>query len=104
MDSKFKGIIDQNLCKSDIKEHIFFFDDESKEGEKNIIIPLYMFKNEKVSAFPRLLFLKENMNFGDFKKLIYYFARKYFKSPFINKTPNYSKKTIYKTTNFRHCL
>ena len=92
MDSKFKGIIDQNLCKSDIKDHIFFFDDESKEGENNIIIPLYMFKNEKVSAFPRLLFLKENMNYGEFKKLLYYFARKYFKSPFANKTPNEDEK------------
>ena len=88
MENKFKGIIDQNLCRSDINEHIFFFDDESKEEEKNIIIPLYMFKDEKVSSFPRLLFLKENMNFRDFKKLIYYFARKYFKSPFINKAQN----------------
>ena len=91
MDSKFKGIIDQNKYKSDINEFIFLFDDESKEKEKNIIIPLYMFKNDKISSFPRLLFLKENMNFGELKKLIYYFARQYFKSPFKDEEENENK-------------
>ena len=41
-----------------------------------------MFKKKTISAFPRLLFLKENMNFGELKKLIYYYARKYIRTPF----------------------
>ena len=85
-DSKLEEFIDENQTKKNKNEFIFAFDDETKEGEKSIIIPLYMYKNKDLSAFPRLLFLKENMNFGDLKKLIYYFARIYFKSPFINKS------------------
>ena len=97
LDSKLQEIIDPNECKNMKKEHIFIFDDESKEGEKNIIIPLYIYKNKNISAFPRLLFLKEDMTFGELKKLIYYFARSYFKSPFINKTDdgNEDMKKIY---------
>ena len=85
---KFKEIIEQNDSKKDINEYIFVFDDESKEGENNIIIPLYMFRNSTISSFPRLLFLKKNMSFGELKKIIYYFARKYFKSPLAYKTQN----------------
>ena len=101
LDSKLKEFIDENQCKIDKIEYIFAFDDETKEGEKNIIIPLYMYKNKDISAFPRLLFLKENMNFGDLKKLIYYFARSYFKSPFINKSSdgNDEQKEIYQVEN-----
>ena len=47
-----------------------------------------MANNVQNSAFPRILFLKKNMNFGELKKIIYYFARKYFKSPLANKTQN----------------
>ena len=85
---KFKGILDQNEFKNNMKEYVFAFDVESKEVENNIIIPLYMANNNENSAFPRLLFLKKNMNFGELKKIIYYFARKYFKSPLANKTQN----------------
>ena len=101
LDSKLKEFIDENQYKIDKIEYIFAFDDETKEGEKSIIIPLYMYKNKDISAFPRLLFLKENMNFGDLKKLIYYFARSYFKSPFINKSSdgNDEQKEIYQVEN-----
>jgi hypothetical protein len=47
-----------------------------------------MFKDESISAFPRLLFLRENMSFGELKKLIYYFARSYFRSPFRKEEEN----------------
>ena len=90
-DSQFKEIINVNESKNDKIEFIFAFDDETKEGIKNKIIPLYFFKKKEkkeISAFPRLLFLKENMNFFELKKLIYFFARKYFKSPFINRKNN----------------
>ena len=99
LDSKIEEFIDPNTCKSNNKkEFIFAFDDESKEGEKTTIIPLFMFKKKNLSAFPRLLFLRENMTFGELKKLIYYFARNYFKSPFIkNKKDeeNEDKNEIY---------
>ena len=91
LDAQLKEIIDQNGVKNDTKEHIFIFDDLSKEGENTKIVPLYMYTNKKVSAFPRLLFIKENMNFGELKKLIYYFARSYFTSPFKN-IPNEEKQ------------
>ena len=96
-DSKLEEIIDQNQCKNDKREFIFAFDDETKEGEKNIILPLYMYKGTNISAFPRLLFLKENMNFGELKKLIYYYARNNFKSPFINNSTeeNEEQNEIY---------
>ena len=45
-----------------------------------------MYKNKNISAFPRLLFLNENMTFGELKKLIYYFARNNFISPLKNRT------------------
>ena len=67
------------------KMNLYLFDDESKEGENNKIIPLYMNKNIKDSAFPRLLFLKENMSFGELKRKIYYYARNFYQNPFKNK-------------------
>ena len=85
---KYIQVVDQKLVKfvdetePKIKgEFIFVFDDLSKEGEKTPVIPLYLYNNDQISAFPRLLFLEENMNFGQLKKKIYYFARNYFKSP-----------------------
>ena len=85
LDSNIEEFIDQDACKNNKKEFIFAFDDLSKEGENTKIIPLFMFEKKKMSAFPRLLFLSENMTFGELKKLIYYFARNYFTSPFIKK-------------------
>ena len=83
--SKLEEFIDQNNYKHKEREFIFAFDDLTKEGEKTKIIPLYIYKNKYISAFPRLLFLKENMDFGELKKLIYYYARNYFNSPFKDK-------------------
>ena len=40
----------------------------TKEGEKNNIIPLYFYKDENISAFPRLLYFEENINFWGIKK------------------------------------
>ena len=85
-DSQLESFININQCKNNLKEYIFAFDDLSKEEEKTKIIPLYMFKKKTISAFPRLLFLKENMNFGELKKLIYYYARKYIRTPFSDMT------------------
>ena len=97
-DSKLEEFIDQNNYKHKEREYIFAFDDLTKEGEKTKIIPLYMYKNKDISAFPRLLFLKENMDFGELKKTVYYYARNYFKSPFRNEivdNENNEKKEIY---------
>ena len=46
------------------------------------VLPLYFFKDEDISAFPRLLFLEENINFDKLKHKIYYYARNYFVNPF----------------------
>ena len=82
--SQLIRFIDENeYIKKD--EFIIAFDDETKGKENIYTIPLYIYKNEKVSVFPRLLFIEKNMNFGQFKRNIYYFARKYFVSPFKNK-------------------
>ena len=95
LDQKLKRFVDENEVKKK-DEYIFAFDDETKEGEKSKAIPLYMYKYDKLSAFPRLLFLDENSNFGQLKKKIYYFARNYFNSPFKNiTTENGEKKEIY---------
>ena len=84
-DGKFIRFIDENEFQKENK-FIFIFDDESKEGENNKIIPFYMnINNIKNSAFPRLLFIKENMNFGELKRKINYFARNYYKNPFNNR-------------------
>ena len=87
LEGKFIRFIDENEYKKE-NEFVFIFDDDSKEGENNKIIPLYMNKNNKNSAFPRLLFLKDNMNFGDLKKKIYYFARNFFIGAFNNERKN----------------
>ena len=85
---KYIQVIDQKLVRfvnedeaKKYKEYIFVFDDLSKEGEKTKVIPLYLYSKNSISSFPRLLFLEENMNFGQLKKQIYYFARNYFTSP-----------------------
>ena len=83
-DSKFKNIIDLNETKSSKNEFIFAFDDLRK-NENIKIIPLYMYKSDDLSAFPRLLFLEENTTFVDLKKQIYYYARNFIKSPYTKK-------------------
>ena len=94
-DSKLKGFIDDNEIKNQNKEFIFSFDDERKEEEKGNVIPLYMWKGKNISAFPRLLFLKENSTFGELKKKIYYFARSYILSPLKDKKNNREEDELY---------
>ena len=80
-------------------DHIFAFDDLTKEGEKNNIIPLYLYNNSKISAFPRLLFLEENINFGQLKRKIYYFARNCLSEPFKGKNEVDNEIKKYKEEN-----
>ena len=95
VDKKLERFVDENEVKKK-NEYIFAFDDETKEGEKSKVIPLYMYNNDELSSFPRLLFLDENSNFGQLKKKLFYFARNYFNSPFKNiTTENGEKKEIY---------
>ena len=94
LDEKLIGFMDENENYNP-KDYIFVFDDMTKEGEKNNIIPLYFYKDENISAFPRLLFFEENINFGELKKKIYYYARNCFSNPFkedINKVDEEIKK------------
>ena len=80
-DSKLKNIMDLNEEKGDKAEFIFAFDDLRK-NENTKIIPLYMYKSESISAFPRILFLEENATFAELKKQIYYYARNFITSPY----------------------
>jgi len=75
------------------KEFIFAFDDLAKEGEEDKCqyIPLYMNKNLKDSAFPRLFFIPENMTFGQLKEKIYIYARNYFICPFVSRKEELSE-------------
>ena len=82
LDKKLLGFFNGNeTLKSSTKQYIFVFDDLSKEGEKTNIIPIYLINDNEMSAFPRLLFLEENINFGQLKKKVYYLARNCFKEP-----------------------
>ena len=83
-EKKLIKFVDENEIINKNK-YIFAFDDESKEGENNKVLPLYFLKDEDLSAFPRLLFLEENTNFENLKHKIYYYARNYFVNPFGNK-------------------
>ena len=78
--SQFQKIMDPDEKKEDKNELIFAFDDQRKD-KKTKIIPLYMYKHKNLSSFPRFLFLKDNTTFGDLKRQIYYFARKFMKNP-----------------------
>ena len=80
-DSKLKNIMDLNEEKGNKAEYIFAFDDLRK-NENTKIIPLYMYKSESISAFPRILFLEENATFAELKKQIYYYARNFITSPY----------------------
>ena len=80
-DSKLKNIMDLNEEKGNKTEYIFAFDDLRK-NENTKIIPLYMYKSESISAFPRILFLEENATFAELKKQIYYYARNFITSPY----------------------
>jgi uncharacterized UBP type Zn finger protein len=79
-----------------VNDHIFAFDDLTKEGEKNNIIPIYLFHQDQISAFPRLLFLEENINFGQLKKKIYYLSRNFFAEPIKGKKEVDEELKIYK--------
>ena len=78
----FPHKLDKYEKKSNKTEFIFAFDDLRKD-ENTQIIPLYMYSDKNISAFPRVLFLKDNMTFGEFKKQIYYYARSFINSPLI---------------------
>ena len=81
IDSKLKRIINQEEKKNIKDKFIFLFDDQ-RSDENTKIVPLYMYKSDEISAFPRLLFLKDDTTFKDLKKQLYYFVRGFMISPF----------------------
>ena len=81
IDSKLKRIIDQEEKKNNKDKFVFLFEDQRKD-ENTKIVPLYMYKSQEISAFPRLLFLNDDTTLRDLKRQIYYFARNYMNSPF----------------------
>ena len=78
---KFEKFIDENGF---VKEagFLFIFDNQEKNGKKNVTIPLYFYKGKIISNFPKLLFLEEDNNFDEFKRKIFYYVRKYIIIPF----------------------
>ena len=82
-ESKLKNIMEPTEKKSNQKEFIFAFDD-LRQDENTKAIPLYMFNHEKISAFPRILFLKDTTTFGELKKNIYFYSRSFLRNPLAN--------------------
>ena len=90
-DSKFERFFNLNEKKNDGREYIFLFDD-LRTSEDSKILPLYMFKNDHISAFPRLLFINDNMTFRELKKQIYYYARSFIEIPLDSEGKNLENK------------
>ena len=63
---------------------IFAYEKENKV-KYHYNIPIYLCDNNKISAYPRLLFFNNNTSYIDFKKKIYILVRKYIYSPFWDK-------------------
>ena len=91
LDSKLKNIMDPNEKKANKKEFIFSFDD-LRQDENTKVIPLYMYNNQVISAFPRVLFLKDTTTFGELKKRIYFYARNFIKNPLANSKEEIEKE------------
>ena len=98
---KFIKVLDQKLeefkNENDFLKNgdfIFIFDDISKEGEKNNIIPLNYYEGSKISAFPRLLFLEENIDFGHLKRKLFYYARNCLINPLKNEKNEIDEELI----------
>ena len=67
--------------------YIFAYEKE----DRNLIhynIPLYLRDNNKMSAYPRILFFNKNSTFDEFIKKIYILVRKFLKSPFYDESKN----------------
>ena len=83
LDSKFQNFIKPCEKKSNHLEFIFAFDD-LRQDENTKAIPLYMFNDQKISSFPRILFIKDATTFGELKKHMYFYARSFLRNPFAN--------------------
>ena len=91
LDSEFKGFVGPFEKKSNQIECIFAFDDLRKE-ENTKAIPLYMFNDQVISAFPRILFLKDTTTFGELKKYIYFYARSFLRNSLANSKDEIEQK------------
>ena len=67
-----KGISNANF--------IFAYEKEDR-GVSQYFVPIYLCNKNKISAYPRILFLNKNSSYNDFKKKIYILVRKYLNHP-----------------------
>ena len=68
--------------KKDISNANFIFSYEKEDrGMSQYHIPLYIRDKNKMSAYPRILFLNKNSSYNEFKKKIYILIRKYLNHP-----------------------
>ena len=58
------------------EDFIFAYEKENKD-DNYYSIPIYLCDNEKLSAYPRILFINKNTSYNDFKKKIYFLVRKF---------------------------
>ena len=63
------------------EDFIFAYEKETKD-DFYYSIPIYLCDNEKLSAYPRILFINKNTSYNDFKKKIYFLVRKFLRNPF----------------------
>jgi len=77
-------------------ENIFYFATEKDydEDKKMIFIPVYIKIGNKYSAFPRGLYIYEQMNYLKLKEKIYLLVRKYFFSLIYDKKHEINKKIL----------
>jgi hypothetical protein len=83
-----KGEIEADEIINEFSQNIFLYELVDEEIKNYTKIPIYfLFTNKKevpeISQYPRIIIGKEGMTLKDFRKNIYFLARKYILSPFI---------------------
>jgi len=79
-------------CENDIECN------EDIKNEDIYKVPLYFFKNkDDISAYPRILFIHKKMNINDFIKKLYFFVRRFIKTPIIDEELNKKIEESFKS-------
>ena len=68
--------------KPDIQSNFIFAYEKEDRNLIHYNIPLYLCDNNRMSAYPRVLFFNKNSTYNDFLTKIYILIRKYLKSPY----------------------
>ena len=75
------------------EDFIFAYEKENKD-DSYYSIPIYLCDDEKLSAYPRILFINKNTSYNDFKKKIYILVRKFLINPFYDDDENSDEEFV----------